>query len=250
MKQVKKVPRKQLEKFSTIFSQLGLVLALFIVFVSLEYQTEQKEVGFVDPCDSNEIFEIDITRMPVFVKEEAVRVKEQQKQTKIVLLDEIEPVVEEPKVAVVIDPVVKPQKIKKSDIIEKKIDEEIDEEDDPKPVIMSLVSKIPVFEGCENLSEEEGRKCFDKKINKLVSRHFNTGLADDLGLKNGKHKIYTQFVIDKTGKVVDVKVGTKNTGLELEAKRVVDKIPNFTPGERNGKKVSVKYTLPINFYVE
>ena len=62
--------------------------------------------------------------------------------------------------------------------------------------------------------------------------------------------MYTQFVIDKTGKVVDVKVGTKHKRLESEAKRVVGKIPDFTPGESNGKKVSVKYTLPINFYVE
>ena len=84
MKQVKKVPRKQLDKFSAIFSQLGLVLALFIVFVSLEYQTEKKEIGFVDTGDPTEVFHIDITRTPVFVKEEAVRVKEQQKQTKIV----------------------------------------------------------------------------------------------------------------------------------------------------------------------
>jgi len=39
MKTTKKNARKQLEKFSTIFTQLGLVLTLFIVFLALEYET-------------------------------------------------------------------------------------------------------------------------------------------------------------------------------------------------------------------
>ena len=45
MKNLKKLPRKQLEKFSTIFTQLGLVIVLFVVYVTLEYQTEQKSVA-------------------------------------------------------------------------------------------------------------------------------------------------------------------------------------------------------------
>jgi len=40
MKNFKKAPTKQLEKFSNIFAQLGLVLVLFVVYVSLEHQTE------------------------------------------------------------------------------------------------------------------------------------------------------------------------------------------------------------------
>ena len=41
MKNLKKLPSKQLEKFSTIFTQLGLVLVLFIVYVTLEHETKQ-----------------------------------------------------------------------------------------------------------------------------------------------------------------------------------------------------------------
>ena len=107
-----------------------------------------------------------------------------------------------------------------------------------------------MFKGCENLSEAKARKCLDKKMSKLVRRHFNTGLASDLGLKSGKHKIRTQFIIDKDGRVTDVKISDVHQKLQKEAKRVIDKIPEFTPGENNGKKVKVRYTLPINFMVE
>ena len=41
MKNLKKLPNKQLEKFSNIFTQLGLVLVLFIVYVTLEHETKQ-----------------------------------------------------------------------------------------------------------------------------------------------------------------------------------------------------------------
>jgi len=42
MKKVKKAPAKQLEKFSKVFFQLGLVLVLYIVYALLEHQTEQQ----------------------------------------------------------------------------------------------------------------------------------------------------------------------------------------------------------------
>jgi len=115
---------------------------------------------------------------------------------------------------------------------------------------VDFVRKVPVFKGCEKLSEIKARKCLDKKMSKLVRRHFNTGLASDLGLKSGKHKIRTQFIIDKDGRVTDVKISDVHQKLQKEAKRVIDKIPEFTPGENNGKKVKVRYTLPINFMVE
>jgi protein TonB len=45
MKNLKKQPTKQLEKFSNIFMQLGLVLVLFVVFVSLEHKTEERTLA-------------------------------------------------------------------------------------------------------------------------------------------------------------------------------------------------------------
>ena len=75
MKYSKKLPIKQLEKFSNIFMQLGFVLTLFVVYVTLEYQTEVKSLGVLDApisIDRTYIpFEQDIlfTREPLVIPE-------------------------------------------------------------------------------------------------------------------------------------------------------------------------------------
>lgn len=61
-------------------------------------------------------------------------------------------------------------------------------------------------------------------------------------------KVFVQFVVNKDGSIQDVKVlrGVSDA-LDGEAKRVVRKMPKWTPGEQAGKKVRVRYTLPIQF---
>ena len=54
MKNLKKQPSKQLEKFSNIFMQLGLVLVLFIVYVTFEHETKQRNF-LVDNSYQSEI---------------------------------------------------------------------------------------------------------------------------------------------------------------------------------------------------
>ena len=61
-------------------------------------------------------------------------------------------------------------------------------------------------------------------------------------------KVYVGFIIDKQGKVTDVKIkkGVSEV-LDQEAIRVVSSMPDWTAGELKGKKVKVYYVLPINF---
>ena len=62
-------------------------------------------------------------------------------------------------------------------------------------------------------------------------------------------KVIVQFVIDKTGKVGEVKVvRSVDQYLDREAARVVKSLPKFTPGQKNGKPVDVLCVLPVNFY--
>ena len=66
-------------------------------------------------------------------------------------------------------------------------------------------------------------------------------------------KVYVQFVIDEQGNVTNAKVVKGlNEFLDKEALRVVSGLPKFTPGEQNGKKVRVYYTVPVKFeiYIE
>lgn len=61
-------------------------------------------------------------------------------------------------------------------------------------------------------------------------------------------RVVVQFVVDKTGKVGEVKVARSiDEDLDKEAVRVCKLLPRFIPGKQNGTAVSVWYTLPIRF---
>ena len=61
-------------------------------------------------------------------------------------------------------------------------------------------------------------------------------------------KVYVQFVVEKDGSVTNVEVRRGvNPLLDAEALRVAKMLPNFEPGTMRGKKVRVRYTLPVAF---
>ncbi|MRG47076.1 TonB family protein [Chitinophaga sp. SYP-B3965] len=64
--------------------------------------------------------------------------------------------------------------------------------------------------------------------------------------------VFVSFVVTKEGEVTDVTtVGNpKGHGLEEEAIRVVEKMPNWTPGKQNGQLVNVQFNLPIRFTMQ
>jgi TonB family protein len=60
--------------------------------------------------------------------------------------------------------------------------------------------------------------------------------------------VHCGFVVNKKGKIVDVKImKAVNDALEKEVMRVVDMMPNWIPGEKDGKIVSVRYVMPVKF---
>ncbi|MDC0591423.1 energy transducer TonB [Balneolaceae bacterium] len=71
-----------------------------------------------------------------------------------------------------------------------------------------------------------------------------------LPLKAGiEGRVIVQFVIDKTGKVLDpMVIRGIGGGCDEEAVRVVLKA-NFQPGLQRGRPVAVRYTLPITFRI-
>ena len=118
-----------------------------------------------------------------------------------------------------------------------------------KTVILDLVEQVPIFPGCEKLTTNGERKaCMSEKISRLVRRKFDTSVGNELGL-SGEQIIHVQFKIDKTGNVADIKTNAKFSQLEKETKRVISKIPKMEPGKQKNKNVSVMYTLPIKFQV-
>ena len=61
-------------------------------------------------------------------------------------------------------------------------------------------------------------------------------------------RVIVQFVVDKTGKVGEVKVvRSVDKDLDKEAVRLIKTLPKFIPGRQNGQAVAVWYTLPVTF---
>jgi len=61
-------------------------------------------------------------------------------------------------------------------------------------------------------------------------------------------KVFLSFVVEKDGSLSDIKVERKlGYGTDEEAVRVISKSPRWIPGVQDGKKVRVKYNLPIAF---
>ena len=249
MKNQKKAPKKQLEKYSVVFMQLSLVLVLFIVYQVIEYETVQKKFAIHITYDPDEIYGIEpapinYTKEVIQKKIARSKVKPIQTIIKVEIVDNNMAEIISSKLPVIDNINVKQGKMTSS------ISPTKNEQPIEKEANFIHVEDAPIFKGCEGLSKEENKKCFTKKISKFIISRFNIDLAQDLGLESGKHKIFTQFVINKEGDITDVKIRAPHKRLEKEVKRIVDKIPQFVPGMQRKKPVKVRYTLPISFNVE
>lgn len=249
MQPLKKNPKKQLEKFSTIFMQIGLVLTLFIVHLFIELETEESKI-ILHPSalELEDTYTFSDIR-PVVKEQQQKKIKKKRK--KVVSkanLSKIEKGDNEKKIkeTVINVPKEEPQDTEKF----LSTFEEAPEPEDIKPLILAAVERAPIFRGCENLSLKETKDCFERKLRKFVQRRFDVSLADDLGLRSGKHRIISEFIIDEKGSVIDIRIAAPHSALRKETKTILNKLPQFKPGSHNGKPVKVKYTLPITFMVE
>ena len=113
-------------------------------------------------------------------------------------------------------------------------------EEKPKEVkeeIHTLVEQMPQFPGG------------DAALMKYLSSHIN---YPPMAAENNVHgKVILQFVVEKDGRVGEVKIARSvDKDLDKEAIRVVKSLPKFTPGRQNGYPVRVWYTLPVNFKLQ
>lgn len=68
---------------------------------------------------------------------------------------------------------------------------------------------------------------------------------------NIQGKVVVKFVVTRDGNVANVEViKSVDPALDAEATRVISLLKGFTPGMLNGEKVSVWYTLPVNFKLQ
>lgn len=131
----------------------------------------------------------------------------------------------------------------KSELINKEIDEsqiaEFKEVENP-PLAPECKSKWDV---------EKRKKCTSKYISMHVARKFNTDLAAEANV-TGKIRINIEFVIDTSGKPINITASGGPELLNQNAIEVIGLLPNLKPGMKDGKPINVSYKMPLTFQVQ
>ncbi|MCQ2375718.1 MAG: M56 family metallopeptidase [Salinivirgaceae bacterium] len=107
-----------------------------------------------------------------------------------------------------------------------------------------VVSTDEVFMIVEEMPKFPGG---DDALRAFISE--NIVYPEDAKENQQEGKVYVTFIIDKEGKVGNVKL-LKGTGIECldnEAMRVISLLPQWTPGRQRGEVVNVSFNIPINF---
>jgi len=107
----------------------------------------------------------------------------------------------------------------------------------PKDTVFITIDKAPEFPGGMN----------------ALGQFFSDNIRYPAkARKNGEQgRVIVQFVIDETGKIIEVEIfHSVSPALDKEAIRLIKSMPKWTPGEHEGEKVRVRYTLPVNFRFE
>ncbi|TBN01831.1 hypothetical protein EYD45_12435 [Hyunsoonleella flava] len=238
-----------LQKNSTLYFQVGLIVCLLAAIGLLEMQFETKTTDIaLEHKKPTDVFDMEaINFKPYEEPKQKQRVEKQEKAAKK-FIDKIEEVKNDTDLP---EDIVETLEEATSDVpidpstfnkIEKPIEEVFD---------IRAVEQVPIYPGCENKKGNKARKkCMSDKIGRLVQKRFNGGIIASREGLSGTQRIFVQFQIDKLGYVTDIKTNTKSVRLGDEAQRVVNKIPQMLPGKQNNKPVSVRYTLPITFIAE
>ncbi len=238
--ETKKNPKANLENYSKLFLQLGLVLALLITYLSIEFKTFDRELDDLGMANLSEEIEEDI---PITERIEQIKPPPPPPPAP----EKIEVVEDEKEVE---ETMLESTETDENEVVEvEEIEEVVEAEEVLDDVPFAIIEDAPIYPGCKG-NKAALKKCLQEKIMKHVSRKFNTGLAGDLGLDPGKKRVIVVFKIDKSGNIVDVRARGPHARLEKEGIKVVKMLPKMIPGKQRGRPVGVKYTLPITLQVE
>ena len=103
-----------------------------------------------------------------------------------------------------------------------------------------------VYESVEQMPEFPGGQA---EMMKYLAQ--NIQYPANAAKNNVEGRVAVQFVIEKDGRIGEVKIARSvDPELDAEALRVVKSMPNFIPGRQDGKPVAVWYTIPISFKLQ
>ena len=90
----------------------------------------------------------------------------------------------------------------------------------------------------------------EKEWRRFLERNLEANVPVDNGAPEGTYTVIVQFIVDKEGKISDVKaLSNHGHGMEEEAVRVIKKGPDWVPAVQNGRNVKAYRKQPITFVV-
>ena len=224
---VKKSPKADLSKSSTMFFEIGLIAALAIVLIAFEWRS--KEIKKAE-LSANDIIAAEEEIIPITEEENVVRPK---MPTIPILSDAIEIVDDDIKVDEEMFSFEDSEDlgVDMNDYGYEVGEESVEEEAIP----FALVEQKPMFQGGD-------ANAFSKWVNQHLA-------YPDIAKENGiQGRVTLQFTVNTDGSVSGVKVVRGvDPSLDKEAVRVVSASPKWKPGMQRDKPVRVTYTFPVIF---
>ena len=225
--EIKKTPKADLENRRTLYTEIGLVVALLVVWGAFSYSTKEKAVASLG--EDTQVVEVEdmvpITQETPPPPPEAPKIP--------VLSDQIDIVEDDIKVD---DNFMSLEDdanlgVEIMDYVEE-VKEEVVEED---AIPFQLVEEKPSFNGGD--ANE-----FSKWVNSKLQ-------YPEIAKENGvQGRVTLQFTVNPDGSVSNVKVlRGVDSSLDKEAVRVVSMSPKWKPGKQRDRAVKVTYTFPVIF---
>lgn len=236
---VNKYPEVDTSKFSTIFLQIGLLVALSACLYAFTYTTAPANnntelTGLIMDELETEILPPITHNPPPPPAPPVIEVVENEDMTDedISIFDTEADTDTEIDIVPVIDEDIDIDIDIDADNFESEYQETVEE-----PEIFDIVEEMPEFPG--------GQQAMFGFIGNTIKYPPTAREASIQGT------VYVAFIIDTDGSVtnIEIKRGIPNSGagINTEAMRVISLMPKWKPGKQRGKTVKVRYILPIKF---
>lgn len=221
--ELKKIDKANLEKRKTLFFEIGLITALFLVLVAFEWKTYEKK--------GSDMLAMQFVLPP---EEEIEQTKQDEPQPQIPQVFEIKVVEDDVEIDENLEFMEVEDNLEIQEVYVEKIhaEEEVVEQE-----IFTIVEEQPSFPGGEASLFDYLRKNI---VYPTIARESNI-----------QGTVFVQFVVEPDGSVSNVKVLRGiGGGCDEEAIRVVKNMPKWNPGKQRGKPVRVYFNLPIRFVLQ
>ncbi len=231
----KKNPKNDLNRKSGLYFAFGLLLVLLLAFVALEWKTYNNghEYDISLNVEDDLIEDVPITMQ---IKTPPPPPPAQAPPVIEVVEDEEE---------VIEDVIESTESSAEKEVLEVE-DIEVDEFEEDPLVSFVVIEDVPVFPGCEDAKDK--RSCFQEMMNKHIAKNFRyPEAAQEMGIQG---KVNIMFVIQKDGSIGNVQMRGPAKSLEVEAQRIIDKLPKMVPGKQRGRAVKVPFSIPITFKLQ